>query len=112
MKPIKPANADITKVTDDKFFHWESGKIKGGIRHNVFTKEFGLEPHECYQYDSVAEVVRVASEMQEIAGFKQVEIVTYDYNDKTEKRTTKILYRWNATADDQRIYDDKREDAV
>ena len=64
--------------------------MHAGIRHWIRTKEFGLEDHECYQFDSVLKIIEAIEAMQKVPGMEKLEVVTFYYGYKKMK----VLYRW------------------
>jgi len=102
----KPLVATLAELTDEMFNKYESGSgnLKIGLRHEVKTHECGLEDHETMQFNSVSHVVKTASEMQAIPGFKCVEIFTYNFDQRTQRWSNRLLYRWTADASDVSFY--------
>lgn len=68
----------LDEILPSEFRHYPGGgKIIAGIRHRIRTRQFGLEKHECYQFDSFAHVISTAKDMSKIPGMERVEVVTH-----------------------------------
>lgn len=91
MKPIEHL------VPDD--FHYSKepgyvGHIRAGIRHWIRTKDFGLERHECYQFDTFAAVISIAKAMREAPGMERLQIMTH----RGQYKGLKAIGEWRKPA--------------
>lgn len=79
------------KLTKRSFEHYESGKVRAGLRWEIRT-DLGLETHECYQFDTAEEIIQKADVMQSVSGMEKVQIVTH----KGQYQGMRILQEWTS----------------
>jgi hypothetical protein len=63
-------------IMREMFYSYESGKIIAGLQWEIETS-LGTETHECYQYNTLEDVLGAFNAFQKIPGMKVVKLVTH-----------------------------------